>query len=597
MMMNVLPILLGTAWAQDVPALNAHLYRPPIDAEKTLWTDDAFTAPDGYYQARVGFNYSRKPLVFVYEDGEVVGLLENVVQMNILGGYVYKQIRFGLDLPVFLLANGDAGAGTGLGDVALDVKGTILRADMYPVGLAVGGRLGLPTSTSVAPVGNPGASGELQAIASQNVGPVAVSANLGTRFLPETALDNVAWDDQFFYRLGGGYEIVEGAGASMDLAGQFTYGEPLNNPASSPVELLFGGWYRVFDDYVVRAGAGSGLNSGVGSPNARVVLGVSYEPVKIFDRDLDTIVDADDVCPDDPEDFDEYKDTDGCPDPSTPVYFEVVDNNGEFVYDVLTKVRTEFGPEEGNSSAFDLQIHPGEYVFEARAERYVSKSFIITVPDAPRHEVRVVMQPTFGTILLTVLGPDGESLGGRANVGPDRCRLELGQCELLVSAGSGMLQVRSEGFKTHQVEVAVQAGLTQEITVTMASARAVVTREKIEILEKVYFDTAKTTIKEESFPLLNEVASVLQEYPDIQSIRVEGHTDSRGRASYNLRLSQGRAEAVRQYLIEQGIDPARLVSEGFGEDSPIEAASTMEAYEQNRRVEFVILEREGGNGE
>jgi len=592
-------LMVSAAHAQEVPELNAQLYRPPIDAERTLWTDDAFTAPDGYYLGRASLNYVRNPLVYVYEDGEQLGLLENAVQMNLLGGYVFKQVRAGIDVPIFLLASGEDGAdgsGTGLGDIALDVKGTVLSADKFPVGLALGGRLMLPTLTSDAPVGTPGPSGELQVIGSQNFGPVTVAANLGSRFLPETSLENVDWNDQFFYRLGGGYEIIEGAGASLDIAGQLNYNEPLNNPAGSPAEFLAGGWYRVLDDYVLRAGAGAGMNSGVGSPDARVVVSFAYEPAKIFDRDLDTIVDTDDACPDNPEDFDEYKDTDGCPDPSTAVFFEVVGADGDFVYDAVTTVRTEFGPHE-DGATFELPMHPGEYTVEVSAERYDNTSQAIVVPQGDSHTVRVEMAPSFGTVVLRVRGPEGEKLDGRANVGEDTCTVTEGRCTIAADAGPGQLFVRAEGYKTEIVDVAVVAGEEVAVTVRMEPAKAVVTREKIEILEKVFFDTAKTTIQSGSFELLDEVAGILLEYPDIKKIRVEGHTDSRGSARYNMNLSQGRADAVRQYLIDKGVDPERLVSQGFGEDSPIDAASTTAAYEMNRRVEFVILARDGGNGE
>ena len=75
----------------------------------------------------------------------------------------------------------------------------------------------------------------------------------------------------------------------------------------------------------------------------------------------------------------------------------------------------------------------------------------------------------------------------------------------------------------------------------LAPTKVKVTIQKIEILDKVYFETAKATIKPESFPLLDEVARVLIDYPQITKVRVEGHTDSRGNDAYNLKLSDERA--------------------------------------------------------
>ena len=69
---------------------------------------------------------------------------------------------------------------------------------------------------------------------------------------------------------------------------------------------------------------------------------------------------------------------------------------------------------------------------------------------------------------------------------------------------------------------------------------------------------------------------------------IEGHTDSRGSDRYNLRLSQGRANSVRSYLIRRGIDPVRMEAVGYGEQKPIGSNRTRAGRAQNRRVEFFI---------
>jgi OOP family OmpA-OmpF porin len=69
-------------------------------------------------------------------------------------------------------------------------------------------------------------------------------------------------------------------------------------------------------------------------------------------------------------------------------------------------------------------------------------------------------------------------------------------------------------------------------------------------------------------------------------VEIRGYTDSVGPASYNLELSQRRAEAVKQYLVNAGIDPSRLVAKGYGEADPIASNKTPEGRAQNRRIEF-----------
>ena len=114
---------------------------------------------------------------------------------------------------------------------------------------------------------------------------------------------------------------------------------------------------------------------------------------------------------------------------------------------------------------------------------------------------------------------------------------------------------------------------------------------KIEILEKVNFKSGKSTILKNSFELLDQVANVFIQYPRIKKVQVEGHTDDKGRAKSNQRLSQKRADAVVKYLTDKGVEPARLIATGLGEDKPIADNGTKEGRAQNRRVEFNIIEQ------
>ncbi len=121
----------------------------------------------------------------------------------------------------------------------------------------------------------------------------------------------------------------------------------------------------------------------------------------------------------------------------------------------------------------------------------------------------------------------------------------------------------------------------------------ILTKEKIEISEKVFFQTARDTIQRKSFSLLDQVALVLKAHPEIKKVRVEGHTDSQGSDELNKDLSNRRAVAVKIYLMKAGIDPLRLDAVGFGEERPIADNGTPEGRAENRRVEFVIVEQEG----
>src|SRR5690606_9129135 len=123
-------------------------------------------------------------------------------------------------------------------------------------------------------------------------------------------------------------------------------------------------------------------------------------------------------------------------------------------------------------------------------------------------------------------------------------------------------------------------------------ARVEVRDNKIEIREKIQFDHAKATIKEESHDLLNEIVDVIKKNPHIKKISIEGHASAEGDAAFNKRLSADRAKSVMQYLVDKGIPKEQLQSKGFGVEKPIASNDTEEGREKNRRVEFNIIEQD-----
>jgi outer membrane protein OmpA-like peptidoglycan-associated protein len=110
------------------------------------------------------------------------------------------------------------------------------------------------------------------------------------------------------------------------------------------------------------------------------------------------------------------------------------------------------------------------------------------------------------------------------------------------------------------------------------------------IIKNIYFDFDKTTLKRESFPELDRMTKLMLENPGM-TIQISGHTDDKGSDQYNQQLSQGRAESVLQYLVDNGIDETRMKAVGFGESKPIATNSTDEGRAENRRVEFTILSK------
>ena len=110
----------------------------------------------------------------------------------------------------------------------------------------------------------------------------------------------------------------------------------------------------------------------------------------------------------------------------------------------------------------------------------------------------------------------------------------------------------------------------------------------------ILFQTNKADIKSASYPLLDNIVAVIKSCRgkvEKTRIAVNGHTDSRGSDAYNLQLSQRRADAVRTYLINKGVDQSIITATGFGETQPVASNSTPEGRRQNRRINFSVSVR------
>lgn len=117
-----------------------------------------------------------------------------------------------------------------------------------------------------------------------------------------------------------------------------------------------------------------------------------------------------------------------------------------------------------------------------------------------------------------------------------------------------------------------------------------VTDDAIVLKRNLNFDTGRSTIRPDSFAILDDIVKVLVAHKT-WNIMVEGHTDNRGSQALNMRLSQARADSVRSYLISHGVEAERLTAQGFAFDRPIASNSTRDGRARNRRVEFKITSK------
>lgn len=111
------------------------------------------------------------------------------------------------------------------------------------------------------------------------------------------------------------------------------------------------------------------------------------------------------------------------------------------------------------------------------------------------------------------------------------------------------------------------------------------------VIDGIHFDTGKDSIRTDSRTVLNRAVDILKKYPSIR-IEISGHTDNRGRESFNQKLSERRADSVKRYLVDQGVDISRIEARGAGITQPIADNATRDGRAKNRRIEFKVLSQE-----
>lgn len=162
---------------------------------------------------------------------------------------------------------------------------------------------------------------------------------------------------------------------------------------------------------------------------------------------------------------------------------------------------------------------------------------------------------------------------------------------------SYLISTYKDGFKDASVDFVANRGVktTYNKNLELLTTKPVIAKVEDEmriVLENIYFDFNKYSVKEESTISLNKIIKVLKEHPEM-TLAINAHTDNVGRDSYNLNLSNKRAASAVKYLIKNGISKDRLQYKGFGESKPLvdcKSNCTDEDLQANRRVEFVILE-------
>lgn len=160
-------------------------------------------------------------------------------------------------------------------------------------------------------------------------------------------------------------------------------------------------------------------------------------------------------------------------------------------------------------------------------------------------------------------------------------KLEAARTEALAQKAAAETAVQKSERERAELRQRLQAQLNRVLETTNTARGLIVN------MSDVLFDTAKYTLRPAAREKLARISGILAMQPELR-VEVEGHTDSVGGDAYNQRLSEERADAVRSFLIEQGIEPGSITARGFGEMSPKASNETAAGRQQNRRVELVV---------
>ena len=272
-----------------------------------------------------------------------------------------------------------------------------------------------------------------------------------------------------------------------------------------------------------------------------VTLGLSLHLGKAKDTDGDGIPDRSDADPLRPEDFDGYQDTDGAPD---------LDNDMDGVPD--TQDGAPMIPEDRDGFEDEDGVPDPDNDGDG----------ILDVDDAAPNEAEDVdnFQDKDGA-------PDLDNDEDTVPDSTDEC--------------PGTDQTVADGVDTRET----LNGYEDKDGCPDIKPEIAVEKGEVIVLEGVYFATGSSSLTANSRVILDKAFRTLRDNTHIE-VEIRGHTDITGSYQTNMRLSKARADAVKLYLINKGIDAARVRTQGFGPDKPIAPNSTREGRSKNRRIEF-----------
>jgi OOP family OmpA-OmpF porin len=596
-------------WAQAAPSsanavpsangdgFDTHLFRPAMDSKGLFTVNGTDILGNKEISFGLVIDYAHVLLRTPVADQ----LIEHSFQGTLQANYGFaNQVVVGLDLPIDLMSSSRTAAANGqplfpnkwgpdkldfqgVGYVGAHVKWRALKVE-HGFGLAVGLQIGQGLGGAAANgAAEPGFFYWPMVMAERRLGPTGqlrLAINGGYRGHGASSTTLPLKDGTFAdgslatFGAGASYRVLEPVDLVAETYGTYLLASGADGPVKLSNEVVGGIKLFVERNSYLMLGGGVRYTKGFEAADQRAFLGFIFEP-SIGDRDGDGIKDDVDQCPDDPEDFDGFKDEDGCPDP---------DNDNDGIPDVDDRCinvpedrdgdHDEDGCPEGGDGDRD-----GDGIIDS----------LDKCPDDP--EDRDGFQDEDGCP-----DPDNDQDGIPDKM--DKCPNDPEDkdgfedqdgCPDPDNDKDGIPDVKDKCPN----EPETYNGFEDEDGCPDKGS-VIIQDNSIIILEKIKFRTASAEILPESNKILDAVATTLQHHPEFTLLEVAGHADERASDEYNLRLTQDRVNSVMRALISRAIDRSRLRSKGYGEYCPVDQGHDETAWEQNRRVEFKILKTTEG---
>jgi len=596
----LLALAAGSARAQDrVPSTNGpgfdtHLFRPAIDSKGFFAVNGTDTLGKGNISFGLVTDYGRNLMRLKAGSGAdalATHSFQGTFSFNV---GVLQRLVIGAHLPVDLIG-GEGVSGVGpasnlydsqrldsqkIGFAALHAKLNLVGANQ-PLGAALVVQGGFPLGDARNLGADPKPWFWPQVVIEKDFGKKAVRVGVNAGYRANTSTGASTFDQL----KGGHFESGKALGTAgvavavraldkLEFIGETYLAQQLGTKSAAAVarsqEVVGGVKIFVEKNSYLMIGGGTRLGDGFMAADQRGFIGFLFEP-SITDRDGDGILDEDDQCPDEPEDKDDFEDSDGCPDPDNDKD-GILDKDDQCPMDPETK--NNYKDDDGCPDVDDRD-----------RDKDGIPDWKDKCPDQPEDIDKFEDEDGCPD-------PDNDK-DGIPDVA-DGCPLDPEDkdgfqdddgCPEADNDNDGIPDVRDKCPN----EAETFNDFKDEDGCPDTTGPVVIQDNSILILEKVQFETGSAKIRPESNKLLDAVASTLKEHPEFELLEVQGHADARGSKVLNLKLTKDRAASVVKAMVSRGVDAKRLRSMGYGSYCPVDAGATETAFEKNRRVEFKIV--------